>query len=376
MRNAARLLAGGMAATVLSAGLVAAPAGAATTTTPKNAGKNAAKTAPKNAAARWLTGQLTDGLVHNDHYGVDDYGLTADVALALDGVGGRAAQAKAVRKALAPHVDSWTTGVDYGSDDVYAGSVAKAAVVAQRTGGDARRFGGVDLVERLEGRVLTSGAARGRIQDQGSADYANTLGQAFAAEALSVAGSKRAAAAVRFLLAQQCGAGYFRVTLDPADASTQTCAEARRAQAKPSVDATAAAVLSLREVPQQTAKVRRAIKAALAWLAKRAQRDGLYASEGQRTGGDPNANSTGLAAWALGDAGRCGAARTAARGVAKLQLSGSYGGTPLAGEKGAIPFDRAAKLAGRDGIAVAERDQWRRATAQSTPGLAYVAGCR
>ncbi|MDN4172739.1 hypothetical protein QWY28_07295 [Nocardioides sp. SOB77] len=360
MRNAARLLAGGIAAAVLSGGLVAAPAHAAA----------------EDTAARWLTGELTDGLVHNDQYDFDDYGLTADVAIALDAVGGRAADARKVRRALAPHVDSWTTGVDFGSDDVYAGSVAKAAVVAQRTGGDARAFGGVDLVERLEARVVATGAAKGRIQDQGSADYANTLGQAFAAEALSVAGSPRAGSAVRFLLAQQCGAGFFRVTLDAADAATQSCADAPRANAKPSVDATAAAVLSLREVPQPTTKVKRAVTAALAWLAKREQRDGLYASQGQRTGGDPNANSTGLAAWALGDSGRCGAARTAARAVAKLQLTSANAGTPLAGEKGAVAFDRAAKKAGRDGISVEERDQWRRATAQSAPGLSYVAGCR
>lgn len=360
MRNPARLLAGGLTAAVLSAGVLSAPAHAA----------------PEDRGARWLTQQLTDGLVHNDQYDFDDYGLTADVALALDAVGGEARTVRTIRKALAPRVDSWTTGADFGSSDVYAGSVAKAAVLAQRAGADARDFGGTDLVKRLNGRVVKKGAAAGRIQDRGATDYANTLGQAYAAEALSVARSRHAAAAVRFLLRQQCDAGYFRVTLDPVDAASHGCDAAPRSNAKPNVDATAVAVIGLRALPQKSTKVRRAISSALGWLAKRPQRDGLYSSDGRRTGSDPNANSTGLAAWALGDAGRCSAAQKAARAVAGLQLTGSYAGTPLAGEKGAVAFDRAAEKAARDGISVEERDQWRRATAQGVPGLAYTSGCR
>ena len=50
------------------------------------------------------------------------------------------------------------------------------------------------------------------------------------------------------------------------------------------------------------------------------------------------------------------------------------GGTPLAGETGAVAYDRPGYRAGkRNGIDDGERDQWRRATAQAGPGLTYLA---
>jgi hypothetical protein len=89
-----------------------------------------AQAAPEDQSARWLTGELTNGLIHNDQYGFDDYGLTADTAFALSAIGGAGDTLRVIRKALAKRVDSWTTGVDFGSPDVYAGSTAKAVVLA------------------------------------------------------------------------------------------------------------------------------------------------------------------------------------------------------------------------------------------------------
>ena len=68
-----------------------------------------------------------------------------------------------------------------------------------------------------------------------------------------------------------------------------------------------------------------------------------------------------------------------ARWVRKLQVRGDVSGTPLAGEKGALAYDRAAmKAAESDGITVETRDQWRRATSQAAPGLTFtsVKRCR
>ena len=72
-----------------------------TTITPAlgRAGASGAPAAPAPAdpvagstGADWLAGQLTDGLVHNDQYAFDDYGLTIDVALGLAAAGGQDAR--------------------------------------------------------------------------------------------------------------------------------------------------------------------------------------------------------------------------------------------------------------------------------------------
>ena len=60
-----------------------------------------------------------------------------------------------------------------------------------------------------------------------------------------------------------------------------------------------------------------------------------------------NTNSTGLAAWVLGDAGACRPAARAARWVRDLQVLDA-GGTSLEGEDGAIAYDAAGYAEGED----------------------------
>lgn len=322
--------------------------------------------APADAArgadggADWLGTQLDKGLVHNDQFDFDDYGLTADVALALDAIGGSKAKERAIRKALARKVDSWTTGVDFGSPDVYAGSVAKAIVVAQATGANPRKFGGVDLVGRLNRLVGTSG----RISDKtAGTDFANTIGQSFAAQGLTKARSGKADEAVRFLLKQQCRSGYFRLGFSPEGRRGQSCDSGTRAQSAPDTDVTALALLSLDALPKKTKKVRGAISDGVRWLRRAQKGNGSFG--GGRSTSASNSNSTGLAAWALGEAGACKPAAKAARWVSRLQKP-----------SGAIAYDRTGLAAGADGIGKAEKDQWRRATAQASPGLTFLDGCR
>jgi len=334
----------------------------------------AASAAPDDRSAGWLSRQLTDGLVHNTQYDFDDYGLTADTAYALDAIGGHGGDLDDIGAALAAKVESWTTGVDFGSSDVYAGSVAKAVVVAQVTGASARDFGGVNLVQRLNDRVSESSPVVGRLEDRSSTDYANTIGQAFAARGLARAGSGEADEAVRFLLKQQCQAGFFRLNFAAKDVPKQGCDAGNAADSSPDTDVTALAVLQLDALPKKakTKAVRGAIVDATAWL-KQAQKKNGSLGGGTATKAS-NANSTGLAAWALGETGSCGKASKAAQWVKALQVSGDVSGTPLAGEKGAIAYDRAAYAAAeQDGIDTASQDQWRRATTQAAPGLRYLA---
>lgn len=331
-----------------------------------------AQAAPDDTSAGWLAGQLTGGLVHNDQYAFDDYGLTADTAFALKAVGGQQGTLRTIRKALAGHVDSWTTGADFGSSDIYSGSVAKALVVAEVTGADPRSFGGVDLVQRLQQRVRTDNApTRGRVQDKSSTDYANTIGQTFAARGLASAGSSKAGEVVAYLLKQQCSAGFFRLNFADPSASKQGCDAGTRAQSAPDTDVTALAVINLQALPTKSRAVRAAIADATAWLERHQQDNGSF-------GGGPatessNTNSTGLAGWALGLVGSCRAAADAASWVKRLQVHGDVSGTPLKGQQGAIAYDRAAYAAGRtDGITTETQDQWRRATTQAAPSLSNL----
>jgi hypothetical protein len=329
--------------------------------------------------AEWLTAQLTDGLVHNDLYDVDDYGLSIDTGLGLRAVGGHRAAVRQIRNAVADHIASYTTGVDFGSADIYAGALAKALVFAQVSNGDERDFGGVDLPRELNRRVSLSAPIAGRIQDRTAGDdFANVIGQAFAVEGLAKAGSPRAVPALGFLLKQQCSQGYFRLNFSASKTRrNQSCDGGRHATTSaPDTDVTAIAVLSLRSLRSKRPVVENAIDDAVTWLKRRQKLNGSFG--GGTSTEASNANSTGLAGWALGAEGACRSALLAARWVRHLQVAGETTGT-LAEENGAIAYSSGALMAGQvDGITVETRDQWRRATAQAAPALdnLSVGGCR
>lgn len=331
-----------------------------------------AEAAPTDRSSAWLATQLTGGrLVHNEQFDFDDYGLSIDVGLALNEIDAKGGDVRKIRNAIARNVASYTTGVDFGSSDVYAGAVAKAAAFAQVTGAKAKDFGGVNLIARLGRLVAKDRPIAGRLQDRSATDYANTIGQSFAVQALSVQGSARAKDATKFLLKQQCRSGYFRLgfTADKT-AKDQTCDGGRRATTSaPDTDATAIALLSLLEVPKPTKAVDQAVVDAVRWLTRAQAGNGSFG--GGPSTEKPNANSTGLAAWALGSAGACDKAHRAATWLTKLSVTG------VRGEKGAIAYDKAALAGAADGIGVEERDQFIRATAQAAPALVFtiIDGC-
>ena len=235
------------AALIVPVGLVSAPTQAASTYDPK----------PTKSGAAWLSDQVTDGLVHNDQFDFDDVGLSIDVALGLDAAGKKPTVVKAITKAVGKNVAFYTAF----APSVYAGPTAKAAVLALSQDKDPHAFGGVDLVEQLEGRVATAAPITGRIEDafdpndEFGGDFANVIGQAYAAQALSLTGSAKASSATAFLLEQQCDDGYFRqyFTVDKTR-SDQSCQGAPRAERGASTDATALAVLALQDVKGAKAK--------------------------------------------------------------------------------------------------------------------------
>jgi hypothetical protein len=322
---------------------------------------------PSGSAGNWLARQVKTGVV-SGQFG-NDYGLTADTALALKSLGGHKKTLRKIRKELATGVDTWTSP----GTEVYAGSVAKAAVTAKALGAKPRSYGGANLIKQLHGTVTPSGPAKGRIRDTSQyGDYANTIGQAYAVRALSAAHSPKTGSVVRFLLAQQCAGGYFRLYFAAPTATTQGCVAGDPATSAPDTDATAVALMSLDSLRKPNAKVRNAIKKATRWLKRQQRANGSFV--GGPTTSTPNANSTGLAGAALGELGACQQARKAARWVKRLQVAKPSGA--LKGQKGAIAYDRAALTAATTaGITDANRDQWRRATAQAAPALRFLHGC-
>jgi hypothetical protein len=327
-------------------------------------------------SAKWLSKQLTDGLVHNDEFDFDDYGLTVDVGFALAAIQGNGPALKQVRKALGKHVKSYTTGVDSLTTDVYAGPTAKALVFAQTVGANPRKYGGTNLVKQLRPLVSTGGPTKGRIQDVSAfGDFANTIGQSFAAAGLLNAGDRTGRPVLKFLLKQQCKKGFFR--LDFAADKTladQSCdGAATPADKAPDTDATALAVLNLLSLEHPSPKARAAVGKAVKWLRKTQKHNGSFG--GGPTTEASNANSTGLAGWALASADYCPNAGRAAKWLSKLTVSGNVSGTPLAGQKGAIAYDKAALATAQTaGITDATQDQFRRATAQAAPALLYQSG--
>lgn len=345
-------------------------------------GAPAEATAPDRAdtSATWLSRQLTDGVVHNRQYDFDDLGLTIDVAFGLDAMGGHRATVREIGTALKDNVGSYISGDGAGDPgSTYAGATAKTLVLAQIVGRNPRSFGGVDLVSRLESVVETKAPIRGRIFDvSGFGDFANTIGQAYAARGLAEAGSPKAKPALDFLLQQQCAKGFFRLNLNPdREAADQTCDGAAKGDKAPDTDATAIALISLAALDSKRPVVREAIADGVGWLKRRQAANGSFG--GGPSTEAPNANSTGIAAWALAENGACPQAVDAASWVRELQVFSPAKGSKLAKEAGAIAYDRAALKAGRaDGITVAARDQWRRTTAQAAPAmdLLTIAACK
>jgi hypothetical protein len=335
----------GLRALVL--GAVCALALTAITATPAPA-----LTAPADNALDWLGGELSDngfGMPASFDPSVTDWGLTADAVLALAAGGkGTSSTAAATTDNVLANVGSYATGADFGSpNDRYAGALGKALLLAlvQDRG---TTHDGLNLEVELRARMVASGAQAGRLSDQSDfGDFSNGLGQALGVMALERTASGVPAAAVSFLISQQCPAGGFRLDYSSGDACTSN--------ASIDTDATSFAVQALLAAPASTA-VSTAATNGVTWLLDKQAGNGSFAGSGPTA--VANANSTGLAAAALRAAGRFAAANEAATFVESLRLTAGP-------DAGAIAYDKATHDAAQgNAIDDAQRDQFRRASAQ------------
>ncbi len=335
-RSARQVLAATAVAIVVPALLLASPGVADAASTRNRA----------DAAAGWLGRQLSPATGLSTGQFGPDYGLSADIVLALDSAGVGQAVAGRTTRALAANVGAYT---GFGApSDFFAGAFAKLINVAVAQRVNPRRFGTSsrrDLVGHLRylecgrgNRPACPAADTGRFSDQSSfGDFSNTITQSLALVALHRATRPGPSSpSVGYLLGQQCSNGAF-----PEALSTPGCT--------PSVDATAFAVQALHVV--RGAKAEAAAVRAGRWLAQVQNRDGSFTSNKSR-----NTNTTGLAAQALRAIGR---AQAAARAEAFLRSLQSGCGAAAA-NRGRVRYDKAGS-----GDAV-------RATAQAVPALARV----
>ncbi|MCD9200133.1 prenyltransferase/squalene oxidase repeat-containing protein [Aeromicrobium wangtongii] len=307
------------------------------------------------SAARWLSDQLTDGVVHNEQYDFDDYGLTLDIFFALNALDTRAGDQKRIIDALSADPSVYTGS----GTAVYAGATGKLATAVQASGGQADDVAGVDLIKQAEALVTSSGRASDTFDpaDEYGADYSNAIGQSFVVRALSTARSPLADETVDYLLEQQCDDGSFRVQMADEQCTTTVG----------TIDATALAVQALQVAKGAgQADVQDDIDQAVAWLLGQQAPDGGFSDEGTS-----NTNSTGLAAATLRATGKDGAAGSAAAFIVDHQVTDAVAeDSLLASELGAVAFDQAALDAAKaSGIDETTRDQFIRATAQAAIGV-------
>lgn len=337
-------------------------------------GSESEPTADADSAARWLGDQLDGGVVNAVYEGKSspDYGLTADVLLALATLDAEDDDRAAILAALASNVDAYI-----GSDgESYAGATGKLATVVETAGGDPASFGDQDLLEKAQARLVAEGDEAGRATDASSfGDYSNTIGQSWVVRALAggKAGAAATEAATSYLLRQQCADGAFRSNMFTAAALEvppvdRDCGDATtEGDDELTVDATALGIQALLAAQDAgTTGLQDDVDEAVEWLLEQQAENGSFQNDDSA-----NTNTTGLAAATLRVAGEADAADRAADWIGAYQVIDDVADDDsLANELGAIAFDRDGLRLGKSaGITDTTRDQWVRATAQAAVGV-------
>ncbi len=318
----------------------------------------------------WLVRGLDDGLLHTTFQGTSypNYGTTLDAAAAFQALDVRPKQRRQVLKAFDADPNAYIGAQGRTS----AGALGKLLTVVQQQGIAPTDFAQGGLRGRLERRVQDSGNDAGRATDATATDYSNTVTQSFVVRALSLAGSDLADETTAYLLEQQCSDGFFRLYLDSADG---TCDGGTAQESAPSVDATAFAVLALKQarasgVTGVQADARAALKAARRWLVSEQARNGSFGDAGTH-----NSNTTGLAAQALDALGKSARAKDAARWVAHLRVTKKLVRKTALKPRdlGAVAYTRGdLKTAKRKGLKNKTLFTWQSASAQAASSLGLL----
>jgi prenyltransferase beta subunit len=300
-------------------------------------------TASAAAGAKYLVSQLVDGDHLVNSYGAD-YGLTADLAIALAAANSQDAALTKVVRYLSAHVADYADPAGTTSyPGPYSGAVAKLALIAEITGQKPTAFGGFNLLKTLTDHVCAAADTAGSCTAPGDFYQSySTVSQSLAVLALARGGVTPPAAAVARLASLQCPDGGFSSLLIAAGA---TCTS--------DVDTTGYALQALLLVPSQQS----AAATAQSYLLAGQQRDGGYVGAAGE-----NSNSTALAIQALLAADRAGLAPNPALAAGTDAIA--------AGRKFLYPLQNSN---GGFGINAASPGSDVRSTTQAVPALAGAA---
>lgn len=306
---------------------------------------------PSAAAASKGAAFLVSQLVGGDHLANDygpDYGLTADLALALAAVHDQDAVLAKVTGYLRAHVADYADPSGTGKyPGPYSGATAKLALLAEVTGQDPRAFGGFDLLKVLTDNVCAAADRTGYLCTA-PGDFTqsySTVSQALGVLALARGGVTPPPAALARLKQLQCGDGGFSSTLLAAGG---TCTS--------DVDTTGYAAQALSLVPAAAG----AVDAARTYLLDAQQPDGGFVGAAGES-----ANSAGLAGQALLAIGI--QAQPAALGQPRAVPAGT---DPIAAAKAFLVSQQLSNGAFKVSTTKTAADV--RATTQAVPALAGV----
>jgi Prenyltransferase and squalene oxidase repeat len=230
---------------------------------------------------------LIDGHYYESFPHVADFGLTIDGALALAATGDEDPVLRKIvafissdgKDASGKTINYWTgIGTRYAS----GGAIGKEALLAEVVGANPRHFAGHNLIAALNASVCSRPSAGANTSCPAAGSYLNATSvfdQALGVIAQLRAGQVRQAAApIGYLESLQGASGSFP-SLIPASG-------------RPDVDSTAVAVMALALVPGHAAAAR--VSAGVAWIAGQQERDGGFPSDGA-----DSVNSAGLSIQAL-----------------------------------------------------------------------------
>lgn len=316
-RSIRLIVATGLLATTLPSGIAAAADAPLATT-------------PAEGAAGWLAGELVA-----DGGAFTDVGLTLDSILALDAVG----VAQDVAADALAQITSEVSAYVAPDDVVSAGRAAKTLLAVNAQGGDINAVDGRDLDADLRGEIQPDGTI-------GTGPIAGPFSHALSMMALAATPGGVPADVTTALIDQACTDGGFTFAYgDCTESSPDTTSLAIHALLADGGDDALAAVAD-------------AVTALI---------DVQGADGNIETSFGSNANTTGLAAWALAGAGETGRAAFARGAVGNLVV-------PCASvdetARGAIAYN-ADDLAAAIDADLGARDPYRRATAQGL--LAFTA---
>ncbi|MBU2696358.1 hypothetical protein [Pimelobacter sp. 30-1] len=300
------------------------------------------------AAASWLAAQLdaNGAFTYLDWQGqqATDIGSTIDLGLSLEETDPASAVIGTVTDGVDANLEAYVgaTAVPAKADEA-----AKAAYFYATVG--ATPPAGIDLTARVEDALGGDGALFAGV---------NAYEQVWASLALDAVGHDATAAdATDYLInSLKCPTGGWGF------GSGATCA------ADP--DTTALVIVALWNQRDVTG-IQAELTSAVAYLKAQQAADGSFSNFG-----NPNANSTGMAGWALGVVGETASAAKAAAWVADHQVVAipECASGPIPGEAGALAYDDASIKDGiADGITAADRGMWILSGSQALRSLKHLA---